>query len=127
MVAMSHCESGRIAWIGTGVMGAAMCGHLIDRGHDVNVFNRSRDRAAALLERGARWSDTPAAAAADADVVFTSVGFPADVREVILGDAGVLATARPGTLLIDMTTSEPSRRLTHRCPAETSALAKPRS
>jgi 3-hydroxyisobutyrate dehydrogenase len=101
-------ETGRIAWIGTGVMGAAMCGHLIDAGHEVTVFNRTRERAAELVERGARWSGTPADAAAGADVIFTMVGFPSDVREVILGEAGVLATARPESLLIDMTTSEPS-------------------
>lgn len=101
-------QPARIAWIGTGVMGAAMCGHLLDAGHSVTVFNRTRERATPLLERGARWSDTPADAAADADVTFTMVGFPADVREVTLGDAGVLAGARAGTLLVDMTTSEPS-------------------
>ncbi|MGH2850005.1 MAG: NAD(P)-dependent oxidoreductase, partial [Solirubrobacteraceae bacterium] len=101
-------ETGRIAWIGTGVMGASMCAHLLDAGHEVTVFNRTRERAAALVERGAHWSGTPADAAAGADVIFTMVGFPSDVREVILGEAGVLSTARPGSLLIDMTTSEPS-------------------
>jgi 3-hydroxyisobutyrate dehydrogenase len=101
-------ETGRIAWIGTGVMGASMCGHLLEAGHEVTVFNRTRQRAAALVERGAHWSGTPADAAAAADVIFTMVGFPSDVREVILGEAGVLSTARPQSLLIDMTTSEPS-------------------
>jgi 3-hydroxyisobutyrate dehydrogenase len=100
--------TGRIAWIGTGVMGESMCGHLLDAGHEVTVFNRTRERAAGLVERGAHWSGTPADAAAGADVIFTMVGFPSDVREVILGDAGVLSTARPDSLLIDMTTSEPS-------------------
>ncbi len=98
----------RVAWIGTGVMGASMCGHVLDGGHEVNVSNRSPERAAALVERGARWCATPALAAADADVVVTMVGYPADVREVILGEEGVLATARSGTLLVDMTTSEPA-------------------
>jgi len=101
-------EATRVGWIGTGVMGASMCGHLLERGYGVNVFNRTADRAQALVERGARWCADPASAAADADVVFTMVGFPADVREVILGDHGVLSTARPGTLVVDMTTSEPS-------------------
>ena len=108
IAAMAAVEHGRVAWIGTGVMGASMCGHLLDHGFEVNVFNRSRERAASLVERGARWCDTPAAAAADAAVAVTMVGFPADVREVILGEQGVLAAAAPGTLLIDMTTSEPS-------------------
>ena len=101
-------QPGRIAWIGTGVMGASMCGHLLECGHTVNVSNRTPERAAALVERGARWCEDPASAAADADVVFTMVGFPADVREVILGERGALSAARPGTLLVDMTTSEPS-------------------
>ena len=106
--AMAQSELGRVAWIGTGVMGASMCGHVVDRGYPVNVFNRSRERATELVERGARWCDTPAAAAADARFIVTMVGFPADVREVILGDSGVLAAAPEGALLIDMTTSEPS-------------------
>jgi len=97
-----------VAWIGTGVMGAPMCGHLLDAGYEVNVYNRSRERAAELVERGARWCDTPAAAAAGARHAVTMVGYPSDVREVILGEAGVLAGAAAGTLLIDMTTSEPS-------------------
>jgi 3-hydroxyisobutyrate dehydrogenase len=108
MKAMAQAELERVGWIGTGVMGASMCGHLLDHGYPVNVFNRTRERADALLERGARWCENPAAAAADADVVVTMVGYPADVREVTLGEGGALEAARPGTLLIDMTTSEPS-------------------
>jgi 3-hydroxyisobutyrate dehydrogenase len=107
IAAMAASGLGRVGWIGTGVMGASMCGHLLEHGHPISVFNRSRDRAADLIERGARWCETPADAAADAESVVTMVGFPADVREVILGDAGVLGAAAPGTLLIDMTTSEP--------------------
>ncbi|HZR81755.1 MAG TPA: NAD(P)-dependent oxidoreductase [Candidatus Binatia bacterium] len=98
----------RIGWIGTGVMGGAMCGHLLQRGHPVTVFNRTRARAEALLERGARWAATPRAVAEAADVVFTMVGFPDDVRHVVLGDEGVLAGARPGATIVDMTTSEPA-------------------
>ena len=98
----------RVAWIGTGVMGASMCGHVLDGGYEVNVSNRSPERAAGLVARGARWCETPALAAADVEIVVTMVGYPGDVRAVILGEDGVLATARSGTLLIDMTTSEPS-------------------
>ena len=105
---MSASVSGCVAWIGTGVMGASMCGHLIDRGHEVNVSNRTRQRAAGLIERGARWCEKPAQAAADASVIFSIVGFPADVREVILGPDGVLSGAPEGALLVEMTTSEPS-------------------
>ena len=98
----------RIGWIGTGMMGAAMCGHLLDAGHPAVVFNRSRDRAAGLLEKGAEWRDSPAEVAADSEIVFTIVGTPDDVREVVTGPAGVLAGASSGTLLVEMTTSEPA-------------------
>jgi 3-hydroxyisobutyrate dehydrogenase len=104
----SDTRNQRIGWIGTGVMGASMCGHLIDAGHPVGVYSRTRERAESLVEKGAAWADTPAQAAAAADVVFTMVGYPADVREVILGEQGVLAGAAPGTVIVDMTTSEPS-------------------
>ncbi len=103
----------KIGWIGTGIMGRSMAGHLLAAGHAVTVFSRTRAKAEDLVARGAAWADTPRAAAADADVVFTMVGFPSDVREVYFGDAGVLsgpvAPARdPRQLLIDMTTTEPS-------------------
>jgi 3-hydroxyisobutyrate dehydrogenase len=98
----------RIGWIGTGVMGASMCGHLLEAGHQATVHNRTREKAEALLERGAAWADTPAAAATAADVVFTIVSYPHDVRSVILGPEGVLAGTREGATIVDMTTSEPS-------------------
>jgi 3-hydroxyisobutyrate dehydrogenase len=101
-------ELERIGWIGTGVMGASMCGHLLAAGHPVQVFSRSRARADTLVAAGATWCDSPAAAAAGVDVIFTIVGYPADVREVVLGGNGVLAGASPGALVVDMTTSEPS-------------------
>jgi 3-hydroxyisobutyrate dehydrogenase len=85
-----------------------MAGHLLDAGHRLSVFNRTRERADALVARGAEWRDSPAAVAADSDVVFTMVGFPADVRATILGEDGALGAMRPGSLLVDMTTSEPS-------------------
>ena len=87
----------RVGWIGTGVMGRSMCGHLVDRGHPVAVFNRTRAKAEPLLERGARWAESPADAARQADVVFTIVGFPQDVEQVYLGESGVLSGARAGT------------------------------
>jgi 3-hydroxyisobutyrate dehydrogenase len=89
-------------------MGASMCGHLLDAGHPVTLFTRTREKAQALLDRGATWAASPRDAAAQADVVFTMVGFPADVREVYFGDAGVLAAARAGMQLIDMTTTSPT-------------------
>jgi 3-hydroxyisobutyrate dehydrogenase len=98
----------RVGWIGTGVMGAAMCGHLLAARYPVTVFNRTRERAEGLLDAGAAWASSPAEVAAAADVVFTIVGYPSDVREVVLGEEGVLAGARPRSVLVDMTTSEPS-------------------
>jgi 3-hydroxyisobutyrate dehydrogenase len=104
----SDAATTRIGWIGTGVMGTSMCGHLIDAGYNVTVYSRTAERAQPLLDRGASWGDSPAQAAAGADVIFTMVGYPADVREVILGEHGVLGQARPGSVIVDMTTSEPS-------------------
>jgi 3-hydroxyisobutyrate dehydrogenase len=98
----------RVGWVGTGVMGAAMCEHVMAAGHSVAVFNRTRARAEALLAAGATWCSSPAAAAAEADMTFTMVGFPDDVREVMLGDGGVLGGARPGSVVVDLTTSDPS-------------------
>ena len=98
----------RIGWIGTGVMGTSMCGHLLEAGHPVTVTTRRRQRADELVAAGATWADTPADVAAASDVVFSMVGHPEDVREVLLGEHGALSTAVPGTVLVDMTTSEPA-------------------
>ncbi len=98
----------RVGWIGTGVMGRWMCQHLMSKGYQATVYNRSRDKAKALLEAGAVWAESPRQVAEKADAIFAIVGFPRDVREVFLGEQGALAGARPGCVLIDMTTSEPS-------------------
>ncbi len=98
----------RIGWIGTGVMGASMCGHLLNAGYSATVFNRTRAKAQPLIDAGAAWAESPKAVAAASDVVFTIVGYPRDVRAVVLGVEGVLAGCRPGSILVDMTTSEPS-------------------
>ena len=97
-----------IGWIGTGVMGASMCGHLMDAGHPATVHTRTRAKAEGLLERGATWADSPREVAEASDIVFTIVGYPADVREVILDADGVLAGCTGGEVIVDMTTSEPS-------------------
>ncbi len=97
-----------IGWIGTGVMGASMCGHLMDASHPATVHTRTRAKAEGLLGRGAAWADSPRQVAEASDVVFTIVGYPADVREVILGDDGVLAGCSGDEIIVDMTTSEPS-------------------
>lgn len=98
----------RIGWIGTGVMGTSMCGHLMDAGFSMTVFNRTRTKADPLIEKGAAWADSPKAVADNSDVTFTIVGFPSDVRAVLLGDDGALAGCHEGNILVDMTTSEPS-------------------
>jgi 3-hydroxyisobutyrate dehydrogenase len=89
-------------------MGSSMCGHLIKQGFQATVYNRSRDKAQTLLAQGAAWADTPKQLAERSDVVFSIVGFPRDVREVLLGADGALAGAKAGAILVDMTTSEPS-------------------
>src|SRR5438270_11740026 len=98
----------RIGWIGTGVMGLSMCRHIMSEGYAATVYNRGRDKAKPLLDAGAAWADSPRAVAERSDVVFAIVGFPKDVREVFLGPQGALAASRPGMMLVDMTTSEPS-------------------
>jgi 3-hydroxyisobutyrate dehydrogenase len=98
----------KIGWIGTGVMGQSMCLHLIKKGCTATVFNRTKAKAQSLLDAGATFADSPSAVAERADVVFAIVGFPKDVRQVFLGTDGALAGSRPGSVLVDMTTSEPS-------------------
>jgi len=98
----------KIGWIGTGVMGSSMCGHLIDAGFSATVYTRSKEKAAALLEKGADWADSPKAVAENSDVIFAIVGFPSDVRAVFLGEDGALAGSKEGNVLVDMTTSDPS-------------------
>ena len=109
-MAISKAEPGktRIGWIGTGVMGRWMCQHLMTKGYAATIYNRSKDKAGPLLDQGAKWAATPKQVAESADIVFAIVGFPKDVREVFLGSDGALAGSKSGTILVDMTTSEPS-------------------
>jgi 3-hydroxyisobutyrate dehydrogenase len=97
-----------VGWVGTGVMGTSMAGRILDQGHRVFVHNRTRSKAEPLIERGAVWAPDPAAAAEAADVSFAIVGFPDDVEQVFLGDRGLLAGAKRGSVVVDMTTSRPS-------------------
>jgi 3-hydroxyisobutyrate dehydrogenase len=105
---MKLTQNTTIGWIGTGVMGAAMVDRLQNEGYNCVVYNRTREKAEAALNRGAIWADTPQAVAEQSEVVFTIVGFPQDVREVYLGEDGVLAGAKEGSIWVDMTTTEPS-------------------
>jgi len=97
-----------IGFVGTGVMGGAMAGHLLDAGYRLRVFNRTKSKAAGLIERGAEWCETAGAVAHGADAVVTIVGYPADVERIYLADDGLIAHAQAGAVLIDMTTSTPS-------------------
>src|SRR5262245_57479351 len=98
----------RLGWIGLGVMGAPMCGHLLGAGFELTVHTRTAERAAELRARGARWAGSPREVAAASDVVFSMVGFPDEVRAVALGPDGALAGCRRGSVLVDMSTSAPS-------------------
>ena len=100
--------STRIGWVGTGVMGASMCGHLVDAGYAVTVHSRTRAKADAIVARGAAWASTAAEVARASDVVFTIVGFPEDVRGVVLGEEGVVANLAADAVVVDMTSSRPS-------------------
>ena len=105
---MADEKKPRIGWIGTGVMGQSMCGHLVSDGYPTTVYSRTREKAEGILSRGAAWADAPRTVAESSDIVFTMVGFPSDVRDVYFSDRGLLAGARAGMLFVDMTTTEPS-------------------
>jgi 3-hydroxyisobutyrate dehydrogenase len=97
----------KVGFIGVGIMGGPMAGHLLRAGHSLAVYNRTKKKAEALLSVGARWCDDVRTVAAESDVVITIVGYPQDVEEVYLGDGGLVRHARPVTFLVDMTTSDP--------------------
>jgi 3-hydroxyisobutyrate dehydrogenase len=101
-------ENTVIGFIGTGVMGKSMAGHLMAAGYPVIVYSRTKEKAADLLEKGADWGETPKEVALKANVIFTMVGYPSDVEGVYLGDNGLVNHAQPGSYIIDMTTSAPS-------------------
>ena len=98
----------RIGWIGTGVMGSSMCGHILRAGYPVTLHSRTKAKAKPLLDLGATWADNPRMVAAETDILFTMVGFPQDVRSVYFGETGILAGAQSGSVLVDMTTTDPS-------------------
>lgn len=98
----------RIGWIGAGVMGRPMAGHLMDAGYELTIHSRTKSKAQPLLGRGAAWAETPREAAEGADAVISMVGYPDDVRRTHLGDNGTLRAKRVPPLIIDMTTSEPT-------------------
>lgn len=97
-----------IGWIGTGVMGKSMCSHIIKAGYTVSVFSRTREKMKELLDLGAAECANAKEVAEKSDIIFSIVGFPVDVEEVILGENGILNGAHGGAYIVDMTTSEPS-------------------
>jgi 3-hydroxyisobutyrate dehydrogenase-like beta-hydroxyacid dehydrogenase len=100
-------ELKKIGFIGTGIMGSAMVGHLMDAGFEVSVYNRTKSKAEKLIERGARWCETAGECAKNQDVVITIVGYPKDVEQVYLSEGGIIDSSAADTYLIDMTTSSP--------------------
>ena len=98
----------KIGFIGLGIMGAAMAGHLIDAGYELSVYNRTKIKAEPLLARGARYCESPGKCAAGQDAVITIVGYPKDVEEIYLSADGILDNLAPGAYVADMTTSSPS-------------------
>ncbi|NVM18408.1 MAG: NAD(P)-dependent oxidoreductase [Candidatus Lokiarchaeota archaeon] len=98
----------KIGWIGTGVMGKSMCAHILNAGYQIYVYNRTKEKAKELVDKGANWCSNPREVAEKSDIVFTIVGFPNDVEEVYLGENGILKSIKLGSIIVDMTTSEPS-------------------
>lgn len=97
-----------IGWIGTGVMGASMCTHILNSGFKVHVYNRTKSKADSLVKKGAVWCDSVGELAAECSIIFSIVGYPEDVEEIILSDQGVIYHAAAGTTIVDMTTSSPN-------------------
>lgn len=97
----------KIAFIGTGIMGAPIAGHIMDAGYDLTVYNRTVSKTDALVARGAHLASSPADAVRDADIVFTMLGYPQDVEDVYLAGDGILSAAKTGAWLVDLTTSSP--------------------
>ncbi len=101
-------ETRQIGWIGTGVMGQSQARHLMNAGHSLHLYSRTRAKAEDLLSAGASWHESPAEVARHSEIVFTMVGFPKDVEEVYFQDQGILAGTTAGMILVDMTTTKPS-------------------
>ncbi len=97
-----------VGWIGTGVMGASMVNRIMNEGYTCIIHNRSPQKAQALLDKGAIWANSPKEVAEKSSLIFTIVGFPQDVKEVYFGNDGILGVVKKGSILIDMTTTEPS-------------------
>lgn len=104
---MNELKKKSVAFIGIGVMGKSMAGHILANGHTLYVYNRTKEKADELVKRGAIWCSSPAEAARKAEIVITMVGFPQDVEDIYLGAEGLLENGSSGSIMIDMTTSSP--------------------
>lgn len=98
----------KIGFVGTGVMGASMAGHLLEAGYEVFVYTRTKAKAEGLLSKGAHWEETPAGLASKVDVLISMVGYPQDVEALYLGENGILENLAAGSVAVDMTTSSPA-------------------
>ena len=97
-----------IGFIGTGVMGASIVKHFLNAGHEVHIYSRTKSKAEPLIKLGAKWYSSAGEAAKESNVIFTMVGYPQDVEDVYFGDQGIFAMSKPGSIVIDMTTSQPT-------------------
>lgn len=97
-----------LGFIGLGVMGKPMAEHLLAAGYPLHIYNRTQAKADSLIQKGAVWQSSPQELAPLCNVIFTMVGFPADVEQTYLGEQGLLKSVRENTLLIDLTTSKPT-------------------
>jgi 3-hydroxyisobutyrate dehydrogenase len=107
-IGVIEMKNKKIGWIGTGLMGKPMAMHLLNAGYALNVNNRTKNKAQALIDKGARWYDTPSELAKDSDIVVTIIGYPKDVEQVYFGAGGIFEKIKQNTILIDMTTTKPS-------------------
>ena len=98
----------KIGWIGTGVMGKSMCSHIMKDGYNVSVYNRTKKKTEDLIKMGATWRSNPEEVAENSDIIFTIVGYPKDVEEVYFGEKGIMEGIKPNSIIVDMTTSEPT-------------------
>ncbi|AFM41260.1 beta-hydroxyacid dehydrogenase, 3-hydroxyisobutyrate dehydrogenase [Desulfosporosinus acidiphilus SJ4] len=101
-------QNSKIGFVGTGVMGKSMAGHLLMAGYEVNIYTRTKNKAESLLNAGAVWRETVQQLAENSDIIVSMVGYPKDVEEIYFGEHGIINHAKSGSFLIDMTTSSPS-------------------
>lgn len=101
-------EKAHVGFVGTGVMGKSIVKHLLDGGHPVSIYTRTKEKAQELLDQGAKWAKTPGEVAAHVDVIFTMVGYPSDVEEVYNSEDGIFKNGKSGLIVVDLTTSKPA-------------------